>query len=82
MLAIFVWAQHVCRYWQTIHQAIAAHHLHGRGEFVVQVTTDPQRAPIPDKLQALLVIAGKITSFTSSRGRQPPTPPKRSLRSK
>jgi hypothetical protein len=31
---------------------------------VVQVATDPQRAPIPDKLEALLAIAGKITSFT------------------
>jgi hypothetical protein len=49
---------------------------------VVQVTTDPQRAPIPDKLKALLAIAGKITSFTSSRARQVPTAPKRTLRSK
>ena len=32
-----------------IHEAIAAHHLHGSAEFVVRVTTD-QRAPIPDGL--------------------------------
>jgi uncharacterized peroxidase-related enzyme len=59
LIATFVSAQNDCRYCQTIHGAVAARHLHGNEDLVVKVKTDPDRAPISDKLKALLVIAGK-----------------------
>ena len=59
LIATYVSARNDCRYCQTIHGAIAAHHLQGDEELVIRVKCDPERAPISDKLKALLVIAGK-----------------------
>jgi len=59
LIATVVSARNDCRYCQTIHGAIAAHHLHGNEELVVKVKSDPEQAPISEKLKALLVIAGK-----------------------
>jgi uncharacterized peroxidase-related enzyme len=59
LIATFVSARNDCRYCQTIHGAIAAHHLGGAEDLVAAVKTDPERAAISDKLKALLVIAGK-----------------------
>jgi uncharacterized peroxidase-related enzyme len=59
LIATFVSSQNDCRYCQTIHGAIAAHHLNGDEDLVVKVKGDPAHAPISDKLKALLVIAGK-----------------------
>jgi uncharacterized peroxidase-related enzyme len=58
LIATAVSAQNDCRYCQTIHGAIAAHHLDDEA-VVASVKRDFQRAPISDKLKALLVIAGK-----------------------
>ncbi len=58
LIATFVSSQNDCRYCQTIHGAIAAHHLDGNEALIVQVKVDPQHAEISDKLKALLVIAG------------------------
>jgi uncharacterized peroxidase-related enzyme len=58
LIATFVSSQNDCRYCQTIHGAIAAHHLKDE-DLVVKVKGDPQHAAISDKLKALLVIAGK-----------------------
>ena len=58
LIATFVSAQNDCRYCQTIHGAIAAHHLKDE-DLVVKVKDDPQHAAISDKLKALLVIAWK-----------------------
>jgi uncharacterized peroxidase-related enzyme len=66
LIATFVSAQNDCRYCQTIHGAIAAHHLHGNEDLVVRVKTDPEHAAISDKLKALLVIAAK----TAAGGKQ------------
>ena len=66
LVATFVSSQNDCRYCQTIHGAIAARHLDGNEDLVVQVKADPQDAAISDKLKALLVIAGK----TAEGGRQ------------
>ena len=66
LIATYVSARNDCRYCQTIHGAIAAHHLGGDEDLVVHVKQDPQRAAISDKLKALLVIAGK----TADSGRQ------------
>jgi uncharacterized peroxidase-related enzyme len=59
LIATFVSARNDCRYCQTIHGAIAAHHVGGAEDLVVAVKTDPANAAISDKLKALLVIAGK-----------------------
>ena len=59
LIATFVSARNDCRYCQTIHGAVAAHHLGGAEDLVVAVKADPARAAISEKLKALLVIAGK-----------------------
>ena len=59
LIATFVSARNDCRYCQTIHGAIAAHHLGGAEDLVVAVKTDPEHAAISEKLKALLEIAGK-----------------------
>lgn len=59
LIATYVSSQNDCRYCQTIHGAIAAHHLNGNEDLVSDVKRDPEHAAISDKLKALLVIAGK-----------------------
>ena len=58
LIATYVSSQNDCEYCQTIHGAIAAHHLKNE-TLVVSVKDDFQAAPISAKLKALLVIAGK-----------------------
>jgi uncharacterized peroxidase-related enzyme len=60
LIATYVSAQNDCQYCQTIHGAIAAHHLRGNEGLVTAVKRDPDRAAISDKLKALLVIARKV----------------------
>jgi len=59
LIATVVSSRNDCQYCQTIHGAVAAHHLNGDDGLVVSVKTDFQRAAISEKLKALLVIAGK-----------------------
>jgi uncharacterized peroxidase-related enzyme len=59
LIATYVSARNDCRYCQTIHGAVAAHHLGGDEALVLNVKRDPERAAISVKLKALLVIAGK-----------------------
>ena len=59
LIATYVSSQNECQYCQTIHGAIAAHHLNGNEDLVVKVKGDFQHAAISEKLKALLVIAGK-----------------------
>jgi len=59
LVATYVSSENDCRYRQTIHGAIAAHHLNGDEDLVVKVKGDFEQSPISDKLKALLVIAGK-----------------------
>lgn len=58
LIATFVSSQNDCRYCQTIHGAIAAHHLQNE-PLVVDVTCDFERANVSEKMKALLAIAGK-----------------------
>ena len=58
LIATYVSSQNDCEYCQTIHGAIAAHHLKNE-TLVVDVKNDFQAASISDKLKALLIIAGK-----------------------
>src|ERR1700684_4532268 len=60
LIAVHVSAENGCVYCQTIHSAIAAHHLGGDEQILAQVKQDFQKAPIPEKLKALLSIAGKV----------------------
>ena len=60
LIATYVSSRNDCYYCQTSHGAIAAHHLGGNEELVLQVKEDFNAAPISDKLKALLVIAGKV----------------------
>jgi uncharacterized peroxidase-related enzyme len=60
LIATYVSAQNGCRYCQTIHGAVAAHHLAGNEALVVAVKHDPGSAPVSDKLKALLALAGKV----------------------
>jgi uncharacterized peroxidase-related enzyme len=59
LIATYVSSQNDCQYCQTIHGAVAAHHFSGDELLVEAVKTDVERAPVSDKLKALLVIAGK-----------------------
>lgn len=58
LIATCVSAENECRYCQTIHGAIAAHHL-GDERLVLQVKTDAEASPVSEKLKALLAIARK-----------------------
>ena len=59
LIATYVSSQNDCRYCQTIHGAIAAHHLKNE-QLVVDVKCDFEHANVSDKLKALLAIAGKV----------------------
>jgi uncharacterized peroxidase-related enzyme len=59
LIATYVSSRNDCQYCQTIHGAVAAHHL-GSETLVVDVKRDPAQAPISEKLKALLAIAGKV----------------------
>ncbi len=60
LIATYVSSENDCRYCQTIHGAIAAHHLGGDEELVLSVKQDFEHAEISGKLKALLAIAGKV----------------------
>jgi uncharacterized peroxidase-related enzyme len=58
LIATYVSSQNDCDYCQTIHGAIAAHHLKNE-PLVIDVKRHYQSAAISPKLKALLTIAGK-----------------------
>jgi uncharacterized peroxidase-related enzyme len=60
LIATYVSSQNDCYYCQTSHGAIAAHHLGGDDELVLQVKQDFTKADVSEKLRALLAIAGKV----------------------
>jgi uncharacterized peroxidase-related enzyme len=60
LIATYVSSLNDCYYCQTAHGAIAAYHLNGDDDLVLQVKRDFKAAPISDKLKALLAIAGKV----------------------
>jgi uncharacterized peroxidase-related enzyme len=61
LIATYVSSQNDCDYCQTIHGAIAAHHLHSE-PLVVDVKRDFEHTGVSDKLKALLAIAGKTAT--------------------
>ncbi len=60
LIATYVSAQNNCQYCQTIHGAIAAHHLQHDEELVACVKYNYREAAISEKLKSLLAIAGKV----------------------
>jgi uncharacterized peroxidase-related enzyme len=60
LIATFVSSQNDCFFCQTIHGAVAAYHLDGNEQLVLDVKQDTESAGISDKLKALLAIAGKV----------------------
>lgn len=60
LIATYVSSRNDCHYCQTSHGAIAAHHLGGNEQLVLDVKRDFENAGISDKLKALLNIAGKV----------------------
>jgi uncharacterized peroxidase-related enzyme len=60
LIAAYVSSENDCRYCQTIHGAIAAHHLGGNEALVNRIKQDFEEAEISEKLKALLAIAGKV----------------------
>ncbi len=49
-----------CTFCRESHAAIAVCHLVGREELVAAAVADPERAPISEKLKALLALAGRV----------------------
>ncbi len=49
-----------CIFCRESHAAIAVYHLGGREEVVASAVADPERAPISEKLRALLALAGRV----------------------
>lgn len=60
LIATYVSALNDCYFCQTIHGAIAAHHLGGDCGLVQSVKLDFGQAGVSEKLKALLTIAGKV----------------------
>ena len=59
LIATFVSARNECRYCQSIHGAMAAHHLGGDDELVDAVRSGALPPALSRKMTALLAIAGK-----------------------
>ena len=60
LIATYVSSENDCYFCHTVHGAIAAAHFGGNEELVRCVKTDFNQADVPEKLKALLVIAGKV----------------------
>jgi uncharacterized peroxidase-related enzyme len=60
LIATYVSSQNDCYFCQTVHGAVAAHHLGGDEALVKQVKFDFEQAAVSGKLKALLTIAGKV----------------------
>ena len=60
LIATYVSSQNDCLFCQSIHGAVAAYHLDGNEQLVLDVKESAERAAVSDKLKALLAIAGKV----------------------
>ncbi len=60
LIATYVSSQNDCNFCQTIHGAIAAHHLDGDEALVQSVKAEFESAAVSNKMKALLAIAGKV----------------------
>jgi uncharacterized peroxidase-related enzyme len=60
LIATYVSSRNDCHFCQSIHGAVAAYHLGGNEQLVLDVKESAERAPVSDKLKALLAIAGEV----------------------
>jgi uncharacterized peroxidase-related enzyme len=60
MIATYVSAQNDCYFCQTVHGAVAAHHLGGNEKLIEDLKRDFATAAVSDKMKALLAIAGQV----------------------
>lgn len=60
LIATYVSSENDCFFCQTVHGAVAAHHLQGNEALVLETKLSPNTADISDKLKALLTIAGHV----------------------
>jgi uncharacterized peroxidase-related enzyme len=60
MIATYVSSQNDCYFCQTVHGAVAAHHLGGNEQLVKNVKLNFEATSISAKLKALLAIADKV----------------------
>ena len=60
LIAAFVSSRNDCFFCQSVHGAVAAHHLGNNEQLVLDVKRDPEQAAVSDKMKALLGIAGKV----------------------
>jgi len=60
MIATYVSAQNDCHFCQSAHGAAAAHYLGGNEKLVNAIKLNFEDTAIPNKLKALLAIAGKV----------------------
>ncbi len=61
MIATYVSSLNDCLFCQSVHGAVASHHLGDiEGELISQVKVDFTEAPISSKMKALLGIAGRV----------------------
>lgn len=59
LIATHVSCENECRYCRSIHGAVAAHDL-GDEALVAHAVRDPERAPLTEKIKALLAIARQV----------------------
>jgi len=60
LIATLVSSRNDCFFCQRVHGAVAAYHLGNNEQLVLDVKSDPEHAAVPDKMKALLAIAGKV----------------------
>lgn len=60
LIATYVSSQNDCFFCQTIHGAVAAYHLGGNEQLILDVKQSTEHAAISAKLKALMAIAGKV----------------------
>src|SRR5262249_38791237 len=60
LIAAYTSRRNDCHFCTSSHAAAAAHHLDGDEALVERRCSDPESAPIPAKLKALLAIAAKV----------------------
>lgn len=60
LIATYVSSQNDCFFCQSSHGAVAAFHLGGNEQLVLDVKASPDSAAVSDKLKALLAIAGRV----------------------
>jgi uncharacterized peroxidase-related enzyme len=60
LIAAYVSSRNDCLFCQSIHGAVAAYHFDGNEQLVLDVKRSAERAPVSDKLKALLAIAGEV----------------------